>query len=56
VKKIHFTAASEKNNLEFDYDAFGRRIAKHAFSQDNLLVKSTYYVLDAQSLSRCIFS
>lgn len=39
---------SGKNNLEFDYDAFGRRIAKHVYNQENDLVKSTYYLLDAQ--------
>jgi hypothetical protein len=39
---------SGKNNLEFDYDAFGRRIAKHVFNQQEILVKSTYYILDAQ--------
>jgi RHS repeat-associated protein len=48
VKKVIFTSESEKNNLEFDYDAFGRRIAKHVLTQGNILVKSTYYILDAQ--------
>ncbi len=48
VKKVIFTSTSGKNNLEFDYDAFGRRIAKHVLSQSHVLVKSTYYVLDAQ--------
>jgi RHS repeat-associated protein len=48
VKKVIFTSASGKNNLEFDYDAFGRRIAKHVWTQGNVLVKSTYYILDAQ--------
>jgi uncharacterized protein len=48
VKKVIFTSVSAKNSLEFDYDAFGRRIAKHVWSQSNILVKSTYYVLDAQ--------
>jgi RHS repeat-associated protein len=49
VKAVIFTTASNKNNLEFDYDAFGRRIAKHVYLQNNDLVRSTYYVLDAQS-------
>jgi RHS repeat-associated protein len=48
VKKVIFTSAIGKNNLEFDYDAFGRRIAKHVWTQGNILVKSTYYILDAQ--------
>jgi RHS repeat-associated protein len=47
VKAIYFTQASNKNNLEFDYDAFGRRIAKHEYDQQELLIKSTYYILDA---------
>jgi RHS repeat-associated protein len=47
VKKVIFTTVSGKNNLEFDYDAFGRRIAKHVIGQDSILIKSTYYVLDA---------
>ncbi len=46
VKKVIFTSVSGKNNLEFDYDAFGRRIAKHVWTQGNVLVKSTYYLLD----------
>lgn len=46
VKKVIFTSVSGKNNLEFDYDAFGRRIAKHVFDQSNNLVKSTYYLYD----------
>jgi RHS repeat-associated protein len=48
VKKVIFTSVSGKNNLEFDYDAFGRRIAKHVWTQGDVLVKSTYYILDAQ--------
>jgi RHS repeat-associated protein len=47
VKKVIFTSVSTKNNLEFEYDAFGRRIAKHVFDQSNNLVKTTYYLLDA---------
>jgi hypothetical protein len=42
-------------SLSFDYDAFGHRIAKHSYDKDQAynnglgqLVKSTYYVLDAQ--------
>jgi RHS repeat-associated protein len=46
VRAIYFTTASNKNNLEFDYDAFGRRIAKHEYDQNDLLIKSTYYLLD----------
>ncbi|MFM1971597.1 MAG: hypothetical protein RL185_279, partial [Bacteroidota bacterium] len=42
-------------SLSFDYDAFGHRIAKHSYDKNQAynnglgqLVKSTYYVLDAQ--------
>jgi hypothetical protein len=42
-------------SLSFDYDAMGHRIAKHSYDKDQAynnglgqLVKSTYYVLDAQ--------
>jgi hypothetical protein len=48
VKKVIFTSVSGKNNIEFDYDAFGRRVAKHLWTQSDVLVKSTYYILDAQ--------
>lgn len=46
VKAIYFTQASNKNNLEFDYDAFGRRVAKHEYDQNDFFKKSTYYLLD----------
>ena len=42
-------------SLSFDYDAFGHRVAKHSYDKNQAfnnglgqLVKSTYYVLDAQ--------
>jgi RHS repeat-associated protein len=34
--------------IEFDYDAMGNRIAKHTYDSLNGLLKSTYYILDAQ--------
>ncbi|MEO0037479.1 MAG: hypothetical protein RIQ59_690, partial [Bacteroidota bacterium] len=48
VKRINRIANSTKQNLSFDYDAMGHRIAKHVYTSANVLEKSTYYVLDAQ--------
>ncbi|MES2557359.1 MAG: RHS repeat-associated core domain-containing protein [Bacteroidota bacterium] len=48
VRKITRTASSGKNNLVFDYDAMGRRIAKHVLTDTDVLEHSTYYILDAQ--------
>ena len=39
---------SEKNNVTFDYNAMGHRIAKHVMNANNELQKSTYYTLGAQ--------
>jgi RHS repeat-associated protein len=36
-----------QKNIIFDYDALGHRIAKHIFTDEFNLEKSTYYVLDA---------
>jgi RHS repeat-associated protein len=38
----------EHKYIEFDYDAMGNRIAKHTYSPTEELIKSTYYLLDAQ--------
>lgn len=47
VKEIRRTLSSKKKNLQFDYDAMGRRIAKHVYNNETLILeKSTYYVLD----------
>ncbi len=49
VRKIIRKEDSAKDNLEFDYNAMGQRIAKHVYdNQTGLLKKSTYYILDAQ--------
>ncbi len=48
VKRINRIANSTKQNLSFDYDAMGHRIAKHVYTSANVLEKSTFYVLDAQ--------
>lgn len=48
VKSINRSMASEKQNLAFDYDAMGHRIAKHVYNNHTLMLeKSTYYILDA---------
>jgi RHS repeat-associated protein len=49
VKEINRSTGSTMARLKFDYDAMGRRIAKHVYNnQTGLLEKSTYYLLDAQ--------
>ena len=49
VREINRTSSSTMARLKFDYDAMGRRIAKHVYNnQTGLLIKSTYYLLDAQ--------
>ncbi|WP_343748965.1 RHS repeat-associated core domain-containing protein [Fluviicola sp.] len=46
VKKITRNSGSGKENTSFDYDAMGRRIAKHVYTDADLLKNSTYYILD----------
>ncbi|MFM6933803.1 MAG: hypothetical protein ACKOXP_00015 [Flavobacteriales bacterium] len=47
VREINRTSTSTRSRLKFDYDAMGRRIAKHVYNnQTGLLERSTYYVLD----------
>lgn len=48
VAFIEMDDASGKNNLRFDYDAMGHRIAKHVYTDADVLEHSTYYILDAQ--------
>lgn len=48
VLKIIRPDTSSRKNLVFDYDAMGRRIAKHVLSANDELEHSTYYILDAQ--------
>lgn len=49
VKKIIRPGSSTKRNVSFEYDAMGHRIAKHEFTAEDVLNRSTYYILDAQS-------
>ncbi|MFT5778178.1 MAG: RHS repeat-associated protein [Crocinitomicaceae bacterium] len=49
VSEINRISTSTKQNVSFDYDAMGNRIAKHVYSNSSgILEKSTYYILDAQ--------
>jgi len=48
IKAIIRKPASTKDNLYFDYDAQGNRIAKHVYTAANVWKRSTYYVRDAQ--------
>src|SRR5690606_5107518 len=49
VSEIKRYPESSKENLKFDYNAMGQRIAKHVYdNQTGVLKKSTYYILDAQ--------
>ena len=48
IKAIIRTPSSTKNNLFFDYDATGNRIAKHIYTSANVWQSSTYYLRDAQ--------
>jgi RHS repeat-associated protein len=48
VRAVIFDSLSQKPHLLFDYDAFGRRIAKHLYdNQSEVLMKTTYYLRDA---------
>jgi RHS repeat-associated protein len=48
IKRITRSTGSTKDNLNFDYDASGNRIAKHVYDSSNQWKKSTYYIRDAQ--------
>jgi RHS repeat-associated protein len=48
IKAIIRQSGSAKDNLSFDYDASGNRIAKHLYSSGGSWIKSTYYLRDAQ--------
>lgn len=56
VKEVHRTVGSNKENLKFDYDANGNRIAKHVYTSDDVWMKSDYYVNDAQGNNMAIYT
>jgi len=48
VKKITRVSGSTRDNIIFDYDPMGNRIAKHVYDNANSWKYTTYYVRDAQ--------
>ncbi|MCI5055242.1 MAG: hypothetical protein MRY83_03985, partial [Flavobacteriales bacterium] len=46
IKEIRRTSGSKKSNLVFDYDARGRRVAKHIYTSSGTWLRSVYYVRD----------
>ncbi|TNE54018.1 MAG: hypothetical protein EP338_09000 [Bacteroidetes bacterium] len=48
IKEIIRNVGGTEKILRFQYDAMGNRIAKHVYSNTDMLEKSTYYILDAQ--------
>jgi len=55
VKRILRTAGSAKDNLVFDYDPNGNRIAKHVYDNANNWKYTTYYLRDAQGNVMCTY-
>ncbi|WP_341903540.1 RHS repeat-associated core domain-containing protein [Fluviicola taffensis] len=55
VKKISRNTGFGKKNISFDYDAMGHRIAKHVYTDADVLERSTYYVLDAQGNTMSVY-
>ncbi|MBI3518103.1 MAG: hypothetical protein HY062_01930 [Bacteroidetes bacterium] len=47
LKAIIRKSSSLKDNLYFDYDSHGNRIAKHVYTSANIWKHSTYYLRDA---------
>ncbi|MBS1652274.1 MAG: hypothetical protein JSU07_09720 [Bacteroidetes bacterium] len=48
IKAIIRKIGSAKDNLYFDYDAMGNRIAKHVYTSSNVWKNSIYYEKDAE--------
>jgi RHS repeat-associated protein len=48
IKSVTRSTGSTKNNLVFDYDASGNRIAKHIYTSANDWLNTEYYIRDAQ--------
>ncbi len=55
VTRIDYTGTKQGKSITFDYDAMGRRIAKHS-KTPNGEITSTYYMLDAQGNTMSMFS
>jgi RHS repeat-associated protein len=48
MKEVKREISSNKYNVKFDYDASGKRVAKHVSSATDNWVRSEFYVRDAQ--------
>lgn len=55
VKNITRAAGSGKKNLSFDYDVMGHRVAKHVYTDANVLEKSIYYILDGEGHTLSVY-
>ncbi|MFN3343141.1 MAG: hypothetical protein ACK40M_10620, partial [Flavobacteriales bacterium] len=55
VSEIIRVNGSSKKNLKFDYNAAGRRIAKHIYTSNGDWIKSTYYVTDASNKAIAVY-
>ncbi len=55
VSAIFRPSGSTKKMLTFEYDAMGHRVAKHEYSFNLGLKKSTYYILDAQGNTMSVY-
>jgi len=56
VKEVRRTVGSNKENLKFDFDANGNRIAKHVYTSDDIWKHTDYYVNDAQGNNMAIYT
>lgn len=56
VHKIIRDISSDKENLEFVYDAMGNRIIKKVFNAEGELLNKTYYIRDAQGNVMSIYT
>jgi RHS repeat-associated protein len=48
IKSVTRSTGSTKDNLKFDYDASGNRIAKHVYDASNNWIRTEYNIRDAQ--------
>ena len=56
IKAIIRRTGATQDNLYFDYDANGNRIAKHDYSSANVWKSSTYYLRDAQGNALSVYT
>ncbi len=48
IKRIRYEGGSSKNDLYFDYDPAGNRVAKHTYDNAGRYLNSVFYIRDAQ--------